>query len=143
MRILTAVAVPAVLGATALVPVPLVSKWFLPVLLLALIPLVYQVMGAVLLKNKPCYLERSQHDKSIVRTGHSAMAAFVIICIAAAVFAAYWLTAGFGSEEYSAFGVRDAAVAALIVIAALAEWGAFAAFRKIRVETVENSAHRP
>ena len=143
MRVLTAAALAGALGASALVPLPLVSKWFIPVLLLALIPMVYQIMGVVMLGNKPRHMERSQHDKSVIRSGHSAMAGFVIICIAALVFILYWVTSGFGSDEYSAFGLRDAGVAALIVLSALAEWGVYASFRKIKVETVENSAYRP
>lgn len=144
MRILTAVALLAVIAAGVLVPLPLANKWFIPVLLAALFPLVYQIMGAVTLKSRPDYLERAQYDKTVVRTGHCAMAGFVIVCISAVLFIVYWMVVAFGSmEEAGAFGVRDAAVAAAIVIAALAELGVFLTFRKIKVETLENSAHRP
>ncbi|MBR3383151.1 MAG: hypothetical protein IKG85_08990 [Clostridia bacterium] len=144
MRAALAAAVLFVLGAAYSVPVPMANRWYLPVLLVALFPLAYQIMGAVKLPNAPKHMERVQYDKSFVRVGQSAVITLIVLGVSALLFIVYWAAAAAGSmEEASPFTARDAAYAVLIVLAAAAEFVIFRRYRGVKTETLDNSAYRP
>lgn len=144
MRVLTAAAVLCVVGAVFVLPVPMTHKWYLPVLVFSLFPLAYQIMGVFRLPNGPDFLERVKYDKGVKRVGHSALFALIVTGLSILGLAAYWITGAFieieGAQPYS---IRDGIYALLAAAAAGAELLTFMQFRKVRTETVENSAHRP
>lgn len=144
MRILLAVAAAAVIGAVAILPPPMTHKWYLPVLIVSFFPLAYEIMGAVKLPGKIRHMERMEYDKSFQRLGTAAMFAFVVICIAAVGVIVYWIIASTGGiEEAVPYSARDGVFAALVVVAAAAEFAIYKLYRRIKTETLENSAYRP
>lgn len=138
LRLLTALAVLAVLGALAILPPPMENKWYLPVLTVSLFPLAYQIMGAVSLPSQKTHMERQRYDKSVVRVGHSAMFAFVVMCLAALGLLVYWIVAASGGLGSPAYTGRDAAFALLLVLAAAAELLSWKLYGRIQPETVPN-----
>lgn len=144
MRAALAAAVIAVIAAVLVHPAEMTHRWYLPVLLVALFPLAYEIMGAVMLPKEPKHMERVKFDKSFVRCGNGALVGLIVVGLAALGFAAYWVVASCTElEGASAFTVRDGLFAGLAVVAAAAELAVYTAFRKVRTETVENSAYRP
>ncbi len=138
---LTALAVVCYVGAFCSVPPPTENRWYAAVLAVGAFPLAYQVMGACTLPRTKKPLERQQYDKSFVRLWHSAVFAFVILCISAVGFAAYWILGAAGVLKAAPFAGGDAAFAALLVIMAAAELLIRRICRGIKTDTLENSAY--
>lgn len=144
MRLLTAVAVAAVLAALAVLPGPMTHKWFMPVLVISSFPLAFQIMGAAVLSAKTTPLERRQYDKGILRTGQSAVFTFVVICLAALGCLIYWIVAAAGDIEDSApYALMDGVFAAMLVLAAVAELRVHRLSKAIKTELLDNEAYRP
>lgn len=142
--ILTGFAVLAVLIAAQILPPPMEHKWYLPVLMISVFPLAYQVMGAFRLPARKKPMERQRYDKSFVRVGHSALFVFVLICAALLGDAAYWIVRACGALAGSAsYSLRDGLFVLLLVLAAGAEFAAYRLFRTIQTDTLENSAYQP
>ncbi len=138
LRLLTALAALAVLGALAILPPPMENKWYLPVLTVSLFPLAYQIMGAVSLPSQKTHMERQRYDKSVVRVGHSAMFAFVVMCLAALGLMVYWIVAASGGLGSPAYTGRDAVFAVLLILAAAAELVSWKLYGRIQAEKVPN-----
>jgi hypothetical protein len=144
MRLLTAVAVAAVLAALAVLPGPLTHKWFLPILVISSFPLAYQIMGAVMLPAKTTPMERRQYDKGILRTGHSAMFAFVVICMSALACLIYWIIAVAATIKGEApYSLMDGVFAAMLVLGGVAELRVYRLSKQIKTELLDNDAYRP
>lgn len=140
MRILLALSVAAVLCATQALPAPMTNKWYLPVLMVSVFPLAYQIMSAVRLPAQKKRMERQEFDKGFVRLGHCAMFAFVVICAAALGLLVYWIVAAATELEGEApYSLRDGLFAALLALAAAAELLLWRLCRQIRPETVPNA----
>lgn len=143
MRLLLALAVGAVIGALMVLPPPMENKWYVPVLVFSSFPIAFEIMGAVRLPASPRHMERQHFDKSFLRLGHSAMFAFVVMCAAALGLAIYWIVVSVrtveGAQPYAA---GDAVFAVLLAAAAAAEFQIYRLHKRIRTETLENSAHQ-
>ena len=141
MRVLLALVGLAFLGAVTVLPTPMTHKWYLPLLMTALFPIAFQVMSLTFIPGEPKPLERQRFDKGFVRMGHSAMFAFVIMCLSGLGVVVYWLFAAFGTVEDSApYALGDGLFALLLVVAAGAELTIYRLFGRIRTETRENTA---
>lgn len=138
---LTALAVLGFVAAFCAVPPPMENKWYVPVLAIAAFPLAYQVMGAVSLPREKKPLERQQYDKSFVRVHHSAVFAFVILCLSALCFAVCRILTAAGVLQAAPLAAGDAAFAALLVLMAAAELLIRRLCRGIKTDTLENSAY--
>ena len=144
IQILTAAALAAVLVAVGIIPPPYDHKWYLPILVLGLFPLAFQVMGAVRIPGKIIHMEHQRYDKSIVRAGQSAAFALVVICISALGCLAYWIVAAVGTVPNEApYAWTDGAFAALLILAAAAEWAVRRLSRKIKIDTLDHDAYHP
>ena len=141
---LLAAAILAVVGAVQIVPPPMTNKWYVPVLMVSVFPLAYQVLGAFRIPPAVTCMERQHFDKSFVRVGQSAVFAFVVMCLAALVLLIYWIVAAVGTiEGETPYSVRDAGFALLLAAAASAELLIRRLCRRITTETLENSAYHP
>ena len=144
MRLLTAVAVAAVLTALAVLPGPLTHKWFLPILAISVFPLAYQIMGAVMLPAKTTPMERRQYDKGILRTGQCAVFTFVLICMSALACLIYWIVAAAGTVAGEApYSLMDGVFAAMLVLGGVAELRVHRLSKEIKTELLDNDAYRP
>ncbi len=144
IRILTVVAVAAALGAMNVVPPPSTHKWYLPILVFALFPLAYQVMGAATMPATLTHMERQRYDKGIVRAGQSAGFSLVVICLSALGCLVYWIIAAVGTIEGEApYALGDGVFAALLVLAAAAEWMVRQLSRRIKTDTLDHDAYHP
>lgn len=142
--VLLALAVLAVIGAVQILPPPMTNKWYVPVLMISVFPLAYQVLGAVRIPPAVTCMERQHYDKSFVRTGHSATFAFVVMCLAALALVIYWIVAAVGTVEGEApYSLRDGLFAVLLAAAAAAELGIRKLVGQLATENVENSAYHP
>ena len=144
LRILTAVAAVAAVCAMWIHPADMTHRWYVPILVAGLFPLLYQAMGAMTLPAEPSYMERQQYDKSFVRVGHSAAFALTLVCISALGCVIYWILVTVSEVEGSVpYSLKDGAFAALLVVTGLAELAAYRFFRKLRTETYDNDAYHP
>lgn len=142
--LLTAAALAAITGALAVVPTPMTHKWYVPILVAGLFPFSYQVMGAVMIPPTLRHMERQRYDKSIVRTGQSALFTFVMICVSALGCAIYWLVAALGTvEDEAPYALADGIFALLLVLAALSELAVRRLIGKIKVDTLDHDAYHP
>lgn len=141
LRTLTALAVLAYVASFCAVPPPMENKWYVPVLALGAFPLAYQVMGAFSLPPEKKPLERQQYDKSFVRVHHSAVFAFVLLCLSALCFAVCQILAAAGVLQTAPLAAGDAAFAVLLVLMAAAELLIRRLCRRIKTDTLENSAY--
>lgn len=140
LRLLTALAALAVLGALAVLPPPMENKWYLPVLTVSCFPLAFQIMGAVSLPAQKTHMERQRYDKSVVRVGHSAMFAFVVMCLAALGLIIYWVVAASGGLGQPAYTGRDAVFVVLLILAAAAEFVSHKLYGRIKPEKLPNQS---
>ena len=144
MRILTAIAVVTAVCAMWLHPAEMTHRWYVPVLVVSLFPLLYQVMGAVTIPAEPSYMERQRYDKSILRVGHSAVAALVLFCISALGCVIYWIVASVSELEGSVpYSLMDGVFAALLIASGAAELTTYRFFQRIKTDTFDNDAYHP
>lgn len=142
--ILTAVAAAAIAGALCVLPAPMTHKWYMPVLVMGLFPLGYQIMGAVMIPPQITHMERQRFDKSFLRTGHSAMFTFVVVCLSALGCGIYWIVYAVSTIEDSApYSLMDGLFAFLLILAAAAEFTVYKTARRIKTDTLDNDAYQP
>ena len=143
MRILTAMVLVALLAAIDLVPAPNTHKWYLPILVGALYPLSYQVMGVATIPARIRHMERRQYDKSFLRAGHSATFTVVMLCLSALACLIYWLVAAFGTiEDEAPYSLADGGFAFLLILSVAAELTVRRLARKVETETLEHDAYQ-
>ena len=144
LRILPPLAVLAILCAVEVLPLPMTHKWYVPVLLISLFPLAYQIMAIFGLPAERKPMERQKYDKSFVRLGHGAVFILVVLCASALGAVIYWIVyAVSGIEGGAPYSLRDGIFALLLVLAAAAELTIYRLYRSIRTDTVDNDAYQP
>lgn len=144
MRILTALVLIAVFAAMEQIPFPATYKWYFPILVISLFPLLHQVMGAWMLPAKICHMERQRYEKSFGRIGSSAMFTFVVLCLSALAYLIYWIIAATSIIEGEApYALADGIFAALLVFSAVTELQVRRLSRRIKTDTLDNSAYQP
>ncbi len=138
MRLLLGVAVLAFAGAIQVLPAPMTNKWYVPVLMIAVFPLAYGVLGAFALPAARRRMERQQYDKSFVRVGHSAVFALAVMGLGALGTGIFWIVnAAGGLEPRLAYTLRDGLYLLLLALSAGAELAVWKLFRRVRPETLE------
>lgn len=143
LRVFTAIAALATLGALFSIPAPLEHKWYAVVLTLSLFPIAYAIMGAVRLPNKPEPIERQRYDKSVVRMKHSAIANLVICALTAIGLIVYWVLYACGVIAAAPYALGDGIFLGCLVLAAAMNLLLVGTVNKITTEVRENSAYRP
>ena len=139
LRLLTLAVWVCVLGAMAVVPLPMTHKWYVPVLVTALFPLCYQVMSLTAIPGQREKLERQRWEKGFVRMGTCAAVVLVILGLSALGDLAYWLVAAFGTVEDAApFSLLDGGFVLLLVLAGGSELLIRKQNKRVRTETVAN-----
>ena len=142
MRILFAVAVLALIAALQVLPAPMENKWYVPVLMISVFPLAYQLLAVFTLPNEKKPMERQEYDKSFNRYRQSAVFALVMFCLAAVGTVVYWIVyAAGGLKNAAPYALGDAIFALLLASAAAAELMANRVARGVQTDTLENSAY--
>lgn len=142
MRILFAGTVVALIAALQVLPAPMENKWYVPVLMISVFPLAYQLLAVFALPNEKKPMERQEYDKSFNRYRQCAVFALVMFCLAAVGTVVYWIVyAAGGLKNAAPYALGDAIFALLLALAAAAELMANRVARGVQTDTLENSAY--
>lgn len=143
IRLLLGLAVLAFAGAIQAVPPPMEHKWYIPVLMVGVFPLAYEVLGALALPTARRRMERQQYDKSFVRVGHCAVFFLVMLGLGALGTGVFWIVnAAGGLEPRLTYTPRDGLYLLLLALSAGAELGIRKLCGRLRPETLEEGDDR-
>ncbi len=142
-RIAVAVIVAAVVAALMIVPLPLENKWYLPVMAVALFPLMYAVMGVVRMPNEGKPMERQRFANSFERARVAAIGCLVIFAAAMLAWIVYWILFACGVIKAAPFSVRDGVFAVCLLLAGAACMLIVRKTKEIKTELRDNASYKP